>query len=72
MLKMFFETKTKFGGKIIDISIISEWNKAIVEFDDSIGKKAYKVELLMFIFVKKIDMFFLMRRNKTTILILPV
>ncbi|XP_060592327.1 interferon-induced very large GTPase 1-like [Ruditapes philippinarum] len=35
ILKMFFENKTDFGGKIIDINFISEENRAIVEFDDS-------------------------------------
>jgi hypothetical protein len=36
---MFFENKTDFGGKVIDISIKCEENKAIIEFDDSRGKK---------------------------------
>ncbi|XP_060558655.1 uncharacterized protein LOC132718958 [Ruditapes philippinarum] len=35
MLKMFFDSKTEFGGKIIDISIKSEENIVIVEFGDS-------------------------------------
>ncbi|XP_060587949.1 uncharacterized protein LOC132743445, partial [Ruditapes philippinarum] len=35
ILKMFFENKTDFGGKSIDISITSEENKTIVAFDDS-------------------------------------
>jgi hypothetical protein len=35
---MFFENKTDFGGKSIDISIKSEENKTIVAFDDSTSK----------------------------------
>ncbi|XP_060553586.1 uncharacterized protein LOC132714692, partial [Ruditapes philippinarum] len=35
MMKMFFENKTDFGGKIIDISIKSKEKSVIVEFDDS-------------------------------------
>jgi hypothetical protein len=39
MLKMFFENKTDFGENIIEISIKD--SKAIVEFDESTGKKVY-------------------------------